>query len=68
MDDLPVYVIGFDNMILLVCPPSPRLKPLESPSECDSDFQLEKTRRIRKAKHAHKNPKTRKNHHFTYAL
>lgn len=48
MDDIPVLVVGFDSMIILVCPPSPKLKPLDTPSDCGEDFRLEKTRKIKK--------------------
>ena len=48
MVDIPVLVIGLNNMILLVCPPTPQLRPLDNSCDCGGDFKLEKTRKINK--------------------
>lgn len=31
MSELPILVFQVDDVILFVCPPSPKLKPLDSP-------------------------------------
>lgn len=32
MDELPLLVAGIDSMVILTCPPSPLIRPLEDPS------------------------------------
>lgn len=60
MDNLPILIAGFDNMSLLVCPPSPLIRPLDAPSDCDcdSDFSLEKTKHLKK-----QSPKSHRRHY-----
>jgi len=41
MTELPILIFQVEDVILFVCPPSPKLKPLDSPRDCDQNFRLE---------------------------
>ena len=68
MSDLPLLVVGFDNMILLVCPEAPILKPQTNPVECDLEFKLEKTIKIKKRAKRSQKTKIHKMYRFQEAI
>ena len=69
MTELPILIFQLEDVILFVCPPSPKLKPLDSPRHYDQNFTLEpksNTHKKNPKKHArlHKTPKSKIKQYF----
>ena len=67
MTELPILIFQVEDVILFVCPPSPKLKPLDTPKDCDQNFILEpnsKTNKVKKHYHPHKTSRGKLKHYF----